>query len=137
MLNNIWENFLKIVKEEAGSRVVDTWFKAVFLHEWDSINKIVYLRVPNTFVRDWMSSNYTELINLHLSRLLNVDQLKVVLIDGVKKESLIEKKTGSEEATTSLVPAKVDYSKTSLEKHAGYKKSCHINSNFHFDNFVV
>lgn len=140
MLNNIWENFLKIVKEEAGSRVVDTWFKAVFLHEWDSINKIVYLRVPNTFVRDWMSSNYTELINLHLSRLLNVDRLKVVLVDSVKKESLVERKLGSEEAVTSLnslVPAKVDYSKTSLEKHAGYKKSCHINSNFHFDNFVV
>jgi chromosomal replication initiator protein DnaA len=197
VLNNIWENFLKIVKEEAGSRVVDTWFKAVFLHEWDSINKIVYLRVPNTFVRDWMSSNYTELINLHLSRLLNVDQLKVVLVDGGNKTSLADNKTGvgenvmagqvatgsvmtgsvkigaaktgaknsskktgngetlifevcedaaSEtgvgiigigETGTTLVPAKVDYSKTALERQSGYKKSCHINSNFHFDNFVV
>ena len=212
MLNNIWENFLKIVKEEAGSRVVDTWFRAVFLHEWDSINKIVYLRVPNTFVRDWMSSNYTELINLHLSRLLNVDQLKVVLVDGGTKTGSVGNKTGKDEVGvnlasasefganefstnqfdsgqfgttrvsksefgtnkfgtnkfgtnkfntkkfssgefdsngvfsneassgetgTTLVPAKVDYSKTALEKQSGYKKSCHINSNFHFENFVV
>lgn len=139
MLNNIWENFLKIVKEEAGSRVVDTWFRAVFLHEWDSINKIVYLRVPNTFVKDWMSSNYTELINVHLSRLLNVEKLKVVLINGGEKTGLVSSnnKTVERDTSATLVPAKVDYTKTSLEKHANHKKSCYINSSFHFENFVV
>ena len=28
-MNDIWQEFLKIVREEVGSRVVETWFKAV------------------------------------------------------------------------------------------------------------
>jgi len=86
-MQGIWENFLKIAKEEAGSRVVDTWFKAVSLHEWDAINKVAYLRAPNTFVKDWISTNYKSLIQLHLSRLLNVDNIKVILLDGSKGET--------------------------------------------------
>lgn len=159
MLNGIWEDFLKIVREEAGSRVVDTWFKAVSFYEWDSIEKIAYLRAPNTFVREWMSSNYVELINFHLSRLLNVNSLKVVIVDGAKKisssqtfhasqasfidseninsEESYSVSTAYENSSLKLVPAKADYSRTAIERINSSKKSCHINPSFQFDNFVV
>ncbi|MFC1842274.1 chromosomal replication initiator protein DnaA [Candidatus Dependentiae bacterium] len=155
MLQGIWEDFLKIAKEEAGSRVVDTWFKAVSLYEWDSLNKVVYLRAPNTFVKDWISSNYAPLVTLHLGRLLSVENLKVVLMDGGKKNGSpsytggMDSKSGSsdlngienkglkEASSTTLVPAKLDRTKTSLVKKTTYKKRCHINASFHFDNFVA
>ena len=139
MLQGIWEEFLKIAKEEAGSRVVDTWFKAVALYQWDSINQIVYLLAPNTFVKDWISSNYTELICIHLGRLFNVKTVKVVFIDGGKKR--IDKKMkgviGEYETLTSLVPAKLDRTSRAVVKRTSPKGHCNINLNFNFDNFVV
>ena len=41
VVRDIWLEFLKIAKEEAGSRVVETWFKAVSLQRWDPAEKIV------------------------------------------------------------------------------------------------
>ena len=144
MVQKIWEDFLKIVKEEAGSRVVDTWFRAVSLYQWDSINKIVYLLAPNIFVKDWISGNYTELIRMHLSRLLNVETLKIVFLDKGNKSKKSEStkdtdivSVGAKESIVSLVPAKLDRPKRRLIKKNNYKKRCHINNNFHFDNFVV
>jgi len=141
VVQRIWEDFLKIAKEEAGSRVVETWFKAVSLYEWDAMNKVAYLRAPNAFVKDWISSNYTGLIQLHLSRLLNVDNVKVILLDGGKKKKTV-KGNGvacgdDDQEVTTLVPAKLDRPKTALIKKGYPKKRCHINANFHFDNFVV
>ena len=51
VLTGTWEEFLKIIKEESGSRVVDTWFKAVSLRAWDSHANTAYLQAPNAFVR--------------------------------------------------------------------------------------
>ena len=76
-LSGIWKEFLEIVRKEEGSRVVDTWFKAVALDRWDAINKIVYLAPPNNFVKEWICSNYISLIQLHLGRLFNVIDLEV------------------------------------------------------------
>ena len=49
-LQAIWQEFLSIVKEEAGSRVVETWLKVVYFHKWDSILNTAYLNAPNKFV---------------------------------------------------------------------------------------
>ena len=81
MVADIWLEFLKIAKEEAGSRVVETWFKAVSLQRWDAERKIVFLQAPNSFVQDWIKGNYLPLIELHLKRLLNVDQVNVQFIN--------------------------------------------------------
>ncbi|MFC1841934.1 chromosomal replication initiator protein DnaA [Candidatus Dependentiae bacterium] len=130
VLKGIWEDFLKIVREEAGSRVVDTWFKAVSLYEVDSLNQVVYLLAPNTFVKDWISSNYTELIQIHLARLINVEQLKVVFVEA-------DKKGKDPEPADCLIPAKLDKPKNFLVKKMRPKNRYHINANYHFDNFVV
>lgn len=79
-IKSIWEEFLIIIKEEAGSRVVDTWFKAVTLSHWDSILHVASLEAPNQFVLDWIKNNYSSLIQTHLSRLLHVDKIKLLFI---------------------------------------------------------
>lgn len=130
MVEHIWDQFLTIIKEEAGSRVVDTWFKAVNLDRWDPARKTVYLRAPNTFVCNWIRSNYTKLMQEHLSRLLSVNEIAIVIIDSQEKSDSVPMVTGSvsmhatpEHGAT--LPSTIIKSRTSMNK------------NYVFDTFVV
>lgn len=136
MIQGIWEEFLKIAKEEAGSRVVETWFKAVSLYQWDSLQQIAYLQAPNTFVKDWIIGNYLDLIKLHLGRLLNVDTLKIVFLDGFqqKKEGALQSLSDD---STGLVPAILDRPKNALLKRLQSKNRGTFNVSYKFDTFVV
>lgn len=78
MLSALWTEFLNIAKDEAGSRVVETWLKALALTQWDARRQIVYLRAPNNFVKDWVQQHYLELLKVNLGRLLNVSELELV-----------------------------------------------------------
>lgn len=79
MVAGIWDQFLVIAREETGSRVVETWFKAVTFQRWDALHKTAFLQAPNPFVCDWIQSNYQGLIQEHLGRLLNVTRPKIVI----------------------------------------------------------
>lgn len=74
----LWQDFLKIVREEAGSRVVETWFKAVRPLRFDALKKVFYLAAPNPFVREWLSTNYLGLCRHHLGRLLNETAIEII-----------------------------------------------------------
>lgn len=136
MVQSIWEELLKIVREEAGSRVVETWLKAVTLHQWDSIGKIVFLKAPNTFVKEWIKSNYIHLLEQHLARLLNVDTVRVTLIDGQSTQ------VDTIKSLTHFVPAQPAYDvpvvkrKQSLQRVAP-QRECFLNQEYTFDTFVV
>lgn len=74
----IWDEFLKIAKEEAGSQVVETWFKAVTLHAIDLQRREVCLKMPNNFVSNWIQEHYHTLLVTHLKRLLNTQDLTII-----------------------------------------------------------
>src|SRR5438046_265514 len=86
VLENIWKDFLKIIGQEAGSRVVETWLKAITILKWDFLKKTIYLQAPNSFVRDWIQSHYIDLFSLHLCRLLNVQSIEIVFVDQSKTQ---------------------------------------------------
>lgn len=134
----IWGEFLTIIREEVGSRVVDTWFKAVSLGKWDMILKEVYLEAPNAFVKDWLNKNYLALCQTHLARLLKVTSLKVIIIDvsdtkndnSVKNNVLESVECPGQAGTQEVVlykPAKV----------ATIKRGNYTNTGYSFENFVV
>ena len=79
--HTIWPEFLAIVREEVGSRVVETWFKAIVLHRWDVGSKTVFLQAPNPFIQSWVTQHYTGLFEQHLGRLLNEQRITVQFID--------------------------------------------------------
>ncbi len=85
-VTNIWQEFLTIVTQEVGSRVVETWFKAVSLSRWDSATKTVYLKTPNSFIKEWVMSQYSDIIKAHLCRLLNETYVKILFLDESKTE---------------------------------------------------
>lgn len=142
MVVGIWEEFLMLVKEEAGSRVVETWFKAVSLRSWDSQDQIVYLEAPNQFVRDWIKNNYIPLIQRILQRLLNVDSLKVQFIDGahvpqVKPNPVHDPEIIQPATKTSLSYAESNPKNTAIAPHSVYRQWSGINTNYSFDTFIV
>jgi chromosomal replication initiation ATPase DnaA len=79
VLSRIWQDFLTIIREEMGSRVVETWLKAVSLCQWDQDKNTIYVQAPNVFVKDWIQTKYADVFRTHLSRLFNAEvDIKVV-----------------------------------------------------------
>ncbi|MBA3751859.1 chromosomal replication initiator protein DnaA [Candidatus Dependentiae bacterium] len=83
---NIWQEFLKIVTEEVGSRVVETWFKSVSFSRWDPSTGTVYLKAPNAFIKEWILNHYSILLKMHLGRLLNEQNPSILFIDESKSD---------------------------------------------------
>ena len=88
VVDQIWKEFLTIAREEAGSRVVETWFNAVTCVAWDHVHKTVYLKAPNKFVKEWICGHYIALLTTHLGRLLHEATLSIQFIEGQAGEPL-------------------------------------------------
>ena len=149
MIQNIWQDFLKIVREEAGSRVVETWFKAVSLQHWDALHKEVHLQAPNTFVSNWIQQHYISLLQTHLGRLLHVEMPKIIFIDSSikmprkeEKNRIINESDKKEGVATykaaHVIPFNAIHSnRNMLKKSFSQKQNGYINQSYLFDTFIV
>jgi len=146
-MHTVWEDFLKIAREELGSRVVETWFKAVAMMRWDQIHKCVYLQVPNAFVHNWLEKNYRSIFQIHLGRLLNSADIKVVFVNaqknstdtGVAKDmTLVDQDDAALSIKTyrpaQMIPYRIK-SGAAITKIP--ERHSQINKQFIFDTFVV
>lgn len=147
-MHSIWEDFLTIVREELGSRVVETWFKAVSILRCDHLEKVIYLQTPNAFVCNWLEKNYRSVFQVHLSRLLNIVGLKVVFINVSQKKNDEEIKDKNTLQMVEAVEKNVQLKKYKPAHIIPYQKDeamiqklseryGRINKNYVFDNFVV
>lgn len=130
---DIWKEFLDIVREQAGSRIVETWFKAIRFDRWDASQKTVYLTAPNSFVYTWVRKHYMDMMQLHLGRLLHEDRPQIDFsIQGA------EQKVGGavKEQIVRVVPASIASVGKDLVR-AGSKISGSFNEHYLFDNFIV
>ena len=91
----IWDEFLKIAKEEAGSQVVETWFKAVTLEKIEIQSEYVSLKMPNNFVKNWIQEHYVLLLKKNLKRLLNFSEITIEFIAPPRRDPYTH--TGHEE----------------------------------------
>lgn len=135
-MNQTWEQFLAIIREEAGSHIVDTWFKAVSIHQWDPTGKQVYLEAANLFVKDWIRTNYMGLITTHLSRLLHVDSLKIhLLIQGEQPQATLV--SSSMMMAPSPIATSSHEDETKKTSLMPFKKAASIHSAYTFQTFIV
>ncbi len=130
---DVWKEFLDIVREEAGSRIVETWFKAIVFDRWDAMEKAIYLIAPNSFVCNWVKKHYMSMMQLHLGRLLHVETPRISFVIQGGKEGL---KGATKEHMLNVVPASVISSGRGLVRVAR-KKVGSFNQNYLFDNFIV
>ncbi len=157
----IWEEFLKIIKEEAGSQIVETWFKAVSLDGWNASINTATLRAPNQFVSKWIQEHYTELLKKHLGRLLQAHDLKIFFIINAQTEqfprtiipaSMLHHKTSSLQTTVhehhpkefkheqnqpQLPTVSMPQHMVSTSKKAKPKETYLLNPQYLFETFIV
>lgn len=155
----IWDEFLKILKEEAGSQLVETWFKSVRLDSWNSGTQLVVLRAPNQFVRSWIQDHYLELIKKHLGRLLNATTLSIHILckdetsvaksiipasvtteDGLNNSSFLKKSepTGElNQKSNALIQRDQKTGLAAKERKAKKREASIINPGYTFDSFIV
>lgn len=132
----IWQEFLSLIREEVGSRVVETWLKAVSLKEWNAESQTVTIQAPNLFVRDWIQSKYVHLFRIHLARLLHVHELKVVFCaesDKEKEEILLPVNALAVSLQRKSIPKKVKNALT----YKTIKNYGQLNPHYRFETFIV
>lgn len=120
MIDQTWKNFLTVVQHELGSRAVDTWFKAIELVRWDARQKMVYMRAPNNFVQEWVTTHYMSIFHVHLARLFGVDTIRVLFIDRDDNQAAI-------------VPARLVLNEPELD----VQKNQPMHTTYQFETFVV
>ena len=130
-------SFLTILKEEYGSRVVETWFKAVCFLNWDAGKHTVYLRAPNLFVKDWIVRNYQTIIQIHMGRLLNVDMPEIIFVEDENAQNLNYRWPvgGTPGTSLQVVPASCMTGKDALELVSLDKRGW-VHKTYLFDTFV-
>lgn len=59
-IQELWEEILKQISERLSKPSFDTWFKDTKAIKLS--NDVIYVLVPNDFVKDWLDKNYKKLI---------------------------------------------------------------------------
>lgn len=137
IIQQVWDDFLKIMNDEVGSRVVETWFKTVVLKRWDPIRKEVYLEAPNRFVKDWIAKQYSPLCKTHLARLLHVPEISVIVTDQHASQAPAYMESI---AVNPVMPAVTTYNEPNSSAIATFvaaRKIQSLKEQYTFDTFVV
>ncbi len=135
----IWQDFLKIAETELGIRAVETWIKAVSFYRYDQTLQKVYLKAPNSFVKDWVQTHYNNLFEVHLKQLLQIDFIMIhffvgdetsqsIVVDTVIAPTTPAVAVKKARAITQYAPAK------KIDTHQMINR---LNSLYTFDSFVV
>ena len=67
--NRLWSDILNAVEKRLNRQSFDTWFRPIRFEGCDNSEQILHLRAPNQVVKDWVSSNYSEVIDESLEEL--------------------------------------------------------------------
>lgn len=120
-LNDIWEESLERIKEQLSNPSFKTWFS-----DTEPIkikNNTLQLKVPNDFIKDWISSRYQNLIIETIEEITDTElELEFLTPDEIKEAK--EEKTKNNDTSRKKV-------KTTNQIKNG------INPKYTFDTFVV
>jgi len=67
--NRTWSDILHAVEKRLNRQSFDTWFRPIRFDGCDESDHVLYLRAPNQVVKDWVSSNYSEVLDASLDEL--------------------------------------------------------------------
>lgn len=56
--DQLWNEILALLREELGSPVIETWFKALTLTQWNIHTGSVTICAPNQFICTWITNHY-------------------------------------------------------------------------------
>src|SRR3569832_1316792 len=67
--NRIWNNILLAVEKRLNRQSFETWIRPIHFEGYDEVEHVLHLRAPNHVVKDWVSSNYSDVLDASLSEL--------------------------------------------------------------------
>src|SRR2546423_9212959 len=67
--NRVWNSLLQAVEKRLNHQSFETWFRSIQFDGYDETDHILHLRAPNQVVKDWVSTNYSGVINDSLAEL--------------------------------------------------------------------
>ncbi|MGA9996445.1 MAG: chromosomal replication initiator protein DnaA [Pyrinomonadaceae bacterium] len=60
--NRLWDNILHAVEKRLNRQSFETWFRPIQFEGFDDSGQVLHLRAPNQVVKDWVSSNYSDVL---------------------------------------------------------------------------
>ncbi|HEX8707785.1 MAG TPA: chromosomal replication initiator protein DnaA [Pyrinomonadaceae bacterium] len=67
--NRLWSNILHAIEKRLNRQSFETWFRPIRFDGCDDTEQVLHLRAPNQVVKDWVSSNYSEVLDQSLEEL--------------------------------------------------------------------
>src|ERR687893_26232 len=67
--NRLWSDILLAIEKRLNRQSFETWFRPITFDGCDDFEHVLHLRAPNQVVRDWVSSNYSEVLDESLEEL--------------------------------------------------------------------
>lgn len=120
----LWKNVLVEIELSISKANFNTWFKDTYITKTE--NGLVQLSVPNTFVKDWLSTKYHSII------LKNVRNFSP---DIYSLEYVVERNRGKKESRSTTSK---DTISTELPLANTYiNKESNLNPRYNFESFVV
>jgi chromosomal replication initiator protein len=65
--NRVWNDILHAVEKRLNRQSFETWIRPIHFDGFDEAGHVLYLRAPNHVVKDWVSSNYSDVLDASLS----------------------------------------------------------------------
>ena len=66
--NALWEQSLRLIKENVSEQQFNTWFKPIGFESYQEDTKTLLLQVPSPFVYEYLEENYVDLLSKVLTR---------------------------------------------------------------------
>ena len=136
IIDQAWQDFLKIIRDEVGTRIVETWIKAVSLSYFDSFKKELYVTAPNLFVKNWVETHYKDLFKRHFSRILGVDALTVHFSLEVV-EPVISVPESSKIVPAVQIHQKKKKTDVAVRSKASSQSFVGLNGSYQFETFII
>ncbi len=123
----LWARCLKDIEIEVSKANFNTWFKNTAVIREDE--GVVFVGVPNEFVKDWLIQKYHKLI---LKSLMNIaDHIRTVEYMIMKPEMRISKQAEAANAPKTDAPQELPLAETPINKDDN------LNPKYAFDTFIV
>jgi chromosomal replication initiator protein len=65
----VWNSLLQAVEKRLNHQSFETWFHSIQFDGYDETGRVLHLRAPNQVVKDWVSTNYSDVISDSLAEL--------------------------------------------------------------------
>jgi chromosomal replication initiator protein len=145
--SNLWDSVLRAIKSKLQSESFETWFNPIRFEGVDKAQRLIRLRAPNQVVRDWVKSNYANLMAQSFGELslagysvdwvVPEDQTQAQARDVVTQDTNKARPENEAETSLKLLPSFSQGAATAVATAKQVAVDPALNSKYTFDSFVV